>query len=108
MKGQKEMENEVVQYTSEELLNSEDYKVFAYVMAHKKEYETFEKKLRAALVTEMENAELKTMENDKIKVTYKAPSVRKVVDTEKMKAQGLYDLFVKESKTSASVTIVVK
>lgn len=37
---------EIKVHSSNELLASEDYKLFAYVLAHKKEYEDFEKKLR--------------------------------------------------------------
>lgn len=52
--------------------------------------------------------ELKEFENEDIKITYVAPSVRKVVDTNKLKEQGLYEDFLKESHTSDSVRITIK
>lgn len=47
-------------------------------------------------------------ENSKIRISYVKPSVRKVVDTKKLKEEGLYELYVKDSNVSDSVRISIK
>ena len=55
-----------------------------------------------------ENNDIKSFENDFVKITYKAPSTRKSVDTAELKAQGLYDMFLKESPVKSSVMLTWK
>lgn len=46
-------------------------------------------------------------EQDGIRLTWKKPFTRKVVDTQEMIKQGIYEDFTKESKVSGSVLISV-
>ncbi|MBR5795390.1 MAG: hypothetical protein IKY26_04550 [Erysipelotrichaceae bacterium] len=64
-----------------------------------------EKKLKESLLKAMEENGIKSFENDFVKITYKAPTVRSSVDTQALKEQGLYDSFVKESPVKSSVVI---
>lgn len=100
--------SDIVNYSTNELMQEKSYETFLYVLAHKEEFENFEKKFKRALLTEMEAQGITSFESDKIKVTYKAATTRKSVDTEKLKEQGLYDMFTKESPVSASVIIKIK
>jgi len=47
-------------------------------------------------------------ENDDIRITYVRPSTRKVIDSEALKKDGIYDLYTKESKVKDSVRVKVK
>lgn len=60
------------------------------------------------LVKAMEDFGVKKYSNDFFSATYKAPSTRKTVDSEKLKADGLYDKYTKVSNVKASVVIKVK
>ena len=85
-----------------------------YFLAYKEFEETKarlelkEKELKAKLLETMENNGIKKFENDYVVVTYKAPSVRKVIDTDALKEQGLYESFLKENGVKSSVTIKIK
>ena len=53
-------------------------------------------------------ASAKSFENDFLKITYKAPTTRKSVDTKALKDEGLYDLYLKETPVKSSVTVTFK
>lgn len=67
-----------------------------------------EKKIKEAILNAMEEHGIKSFENDFMKVTYVAPTTRKSVDTNALKEEGLYDLYVKESPVKASVKLAWK
>lgn len=50
----------------------------------------------------------KTFENDLIKIIYTKPHKRKSIDTEKLKKEGIYEMYLKESDVSDSIKIEVK
>lgn len=64
--------------------------------------------VKNAMLEAMEKNNIKSFENDFLKVVYKAPSVRKSVDTARLKEEGLYDLYLKESPVKSSVTVTFK
>jgi hypothetical protein len=74
----------------------------------KAQMEMQEKEIKEAILTAMENNDIKSFENDFLKVTYKAPSTRKTVDTKALKDEGLYDLYTKESPVKSSVVLTWK
>lgn len=51
---------------------------------------------------------IKSFENEDFKITYIPESTRKTVDTAKLKEQGLYETFLKESKVKDTVRISLK
>ena len=65
-------------------------------------------KFKEALKQAMEANNIKKFENDDVAVTYVAPTVRKGVDTNALKEQGLYDSFIKETPVKASVKVCFK
>lgn len=66
--------------------------------------------IRGAIKKAMEDSNTKTFENDFLKITYVAPSVRKSIDTTKLKEfePKIYDKYLRESPISSSVRIKVK
>lgn len=96
------VENGVIAVAEDLMLSFHEYQV------KKAEMEMKEKEFKEALLKVMENNDIKSFENDFVKVTYKAPTTRKSVDADKLKEQGLYDLFVKESNVKSSVVITWK
>lgn len=67
--------------------------------------EMLEKEIKEAMLQVMEENGIKSFESDVMKITYKAATTRKSVDTAALKEQGLYETFLKESPVKASVVI---
>lgn len=101
--------NEVVTITNNAIEIQRDfiesYKAF---QEQKAWMEIQEKELKARLLEAMQAQGIKSFECEGLKITYKAPSVRKSVDTALMKEHGIYDLYTKESEVKASVSISLK
>lgn len=101
--------NEVVTITNNDIEIQRDfvdrYRAF---QEQKALMEIEEKELKARLLEAMEKQGIKSFECEGLKITYKAPSVRKTVDTNALKEQGLYEMFTKESEVKASVSISLK
>lgn len=62
------------------------------------------------LLLQMEKYGVKSFDNDLIKVTYTAPKVQKRLDSKSLQAEmpEVYDSYLKEIETSASVRITVR
>lgn len=76
----------------------------------KKEIQAKQDELKAALLEELESRGIKSFENDKIKITYVAPSKRVTLDSKgvREKYPDIYEEFSKETETKASVRITLK
>lgn len=74
----------------------------------KAEFDVKMDEVKNAMLHAMEENGIKGFENDLMKITYKAPSVRKSVDTKRLKDEGLYDLYLKESPVKSSVVVSFK
>ncbi len=110
-----ECERKGIIYTQALAVNDADliqlYEVEALIKSiedQKKQAEEKAKELRAAILKAMEKQGVKTFENERIKITYTAPTTKKQVDTDKLKAAGLYDEYLKESNVKAKITITLK
>lgn len=68
-----------------------------------------DQKVRDAIKEAMEKTGTKAFENDYVKITYVAATVRKGIDTAQLKADapGIYDKYLKETPVKASVRIKV-
>ncbi len=77
-------------------------------LKQKQYWERQEAQLKESLVGAMEEHGINEIDTEIMKIKYVAPSVRKSVDTEAMKEQGIYEDFLKESPVKASVRITVK
>lgn len=71
----------------------------------KKEMVDKEKAVKEAILEAMEKYEVKSFENEAVKLTYKEAFTRPTVDTDLLKAQGLYDDFTKNSLVKSSLTV---
>lgn len=76
----------------------------------KKQAENDAKYYREQLLKAMEERSIKSFENDKIKITYVAPSTRVTLDSKgvKEKYPDIYEEFSKTSETKASLRITLK
>lgn len=73
----------------------------------KKEIEYQEKLLKAGIMEAMEELDLKTLDIGNIHATYKDSYVIKSVDTNKLKRDGLYEIYEKETIVKPSIVIKV-
>lgn len=60
-----------------------------------------------ALLEIMKKYNIKSFKNDDLSITYVEPSVRKVVDTQRLKEEGLYEIYSKETPVKESVRISI-
>lgn len=67
-----------------------------------------EDKLKQALLEAMENNNIKKIDNEVFSVSYTAPYVSKRVDTKKLKEEGVYEYYSKETKVKASIELSYK
>lgn len=67
-----------------------------------------EAEIKAALLIAMENNGIKKFENDFVRINYTAPHVRQDIDRDKLKDQGLFELFAKPVNVKAQVKIAWK
>lgn len=62
-----------------------------------------DEQIRQAMLAAMEDNGIKSFENDQVKITYVAPTVRESVDTQKLKDDGMYEFYKKTSEVKASL-----
>ena len=76
----------------------------------KKEAEAKRDIIKQAIITAMKDNGLTSFENDKLKITYVAPIVKKTIDSKKLKAEqpDLYEKYSKETTQSESIRITLK
>ena len=67
-----------------------------------------EKEVKEALLKAMEENGVKKFENNFVKIAYTAPTTRTDVDRDKLKEQGLFEMFTKKTPVKASVKLTWK
>ena len=67
-----------------------------------------EDKLKQALLEAMEKNDIKKIENDVFTASYKRPYVSKRVDTKKLKEEGVYEYYAKETLVKSSIELSYK
>lgn len=82
----------------------------ASLAKQKKELEDQDKKMREELTSLMDQYGIKNVDNDFVKITYKAASTRTSVDSTKLKKEqpDIYNQYLKTSNVKASVVITPK
>lgn len=73
--------------------------------ALKNEIESIEKEAKKRAISFMEEKGIKSFDNEDFKITYIPETTKKVVDTDRMKLDGIYDDYTKETKVKATVRI---
>ena len=75
-----------------------------------KQIKEAEDKLKAAILKEMEEKNILSIDNDELKISYVAPTQRETFDTKAFKEDfaDLYDEYVKLAPVKASIRIKVK
>lgn len=73
----------------------------------KKEIEYQEKLLKAGLLEAMEELNIKALDIGNVHATYKDSYIRKSVDTKKLKEDGLYNIYEKETIVKPSIVLKV-
>ncbi|GEM_PF-2606316 len=61
--------------------------------------------IQEAILKAMEENGIKWFENDLVRITYVEPTVRSSVDTAKLKKEGLYEFYKKDSPVKSSLRI---
>lgn len=74
----------------------------------KKKIEAREKKVKAEILKVMKENGIKSFENDVVKITYVPESKKKTLDTDMLKALGIYDDFLIETTASDFVRMTFK
>lgn len=85
-------------------------KVIAYFESQKKEWEEKSIAMRESIVSVMKEKGISKFENEKIMITYIAPSIAKTLDTAKLKAEKpeVYNEYLKDTEKKEQVRIKLK
>lgn len=67
-----------------------------------------EKRIKEAILQAMEENNIKSFENDFVSIKYIPQTTRKSIDTAKMKDEGVYDVYLKESAVKSQVRLTWK
>lgn len=67
-----------------------------------------EKRIKEAILQAMEENNIKSFENDFVSIKYIPQTTRKSVDTAKMKEEGVYEVYLKESEVKSQVRLTWK
>lgn len=67
-----------------------------------------EKRIKEAILQAMEENNIKSFENDFVLIKYIPQTTRKSVDTAKMKDEGVYEIYLKESEVKSQVRLIWK
>lgn len=67
-----------------------------------------EKRIKEAILQAMEENNIKSFENDFVSIKYIPQTTRKSVDTAKMKNEGVYEIYLKESEVKSQVRLTWK
>lgn len=103
------METNLIKIENNELqITKEASEKLKQLYAVKAEFDVRMDELKNAMLQAMEENGIKSFENDFMKITYKAQTVRKSVDTARLKEERLYDLYLKESVVKPSVVVTFK
>lgn len=100
---------ELVQVQDNQLtVNEEVIKQLKEFEIEKAKMDLKEKEIKQAILQAMEEHNIKSFENDDIKITYIASTTRETVDTARLKEEGLYDLYKKVSSVKSGVRLAYK
>lgn len=86
------------------VISEEMNRVFDEYQAYKNKVEAF----RVQLLDAMKKNGIKKFENEKIQVVYKGESKSKRLNTNALKEDGLYEMYLTEVPVSESITIKFK
>lgn len=90
-----------------------EHKMSVAVVAHREQLDTLrerEANMKLAIKEAMEKNVVMKFENDVLKITYIAPTVRNGVDVTRLKEEKpeIYSEFIKQTPVKSSIRIVIK
>ena len=103
-----EQENALEQKAIQALIKPEDMEILKKNAIISKQAKKIESDFKKQLTDYFQEKGIKSFENDDLKITFKDSFTKRVADTEKMKADGVYEFYTKESKVSATVLLTIK
>lgn len=102
------MSNELINAEINELYTKEDIDFLVEFEEMNAKVKLMKKEKDEKLIEIFKKYNVKSFKNDRIEMIYIAPTTRKTIDVEALKAQGLYDSFLKESPVKESIRITLK
>ena len=103
------MSNEIVKKEFYDILSAEDIEFLKKFDEYEKRAKVIKDTVKKLAKDFLEKNDLieEGYEQDGIKLSYKKGYIKKVVDTNAMKEQGIYDEFLKDSEVSPSVSVSI-
>ena len=99
---------EMVKSEMNEILTEDDLRTFAFLKEYEAKWNAIKSMKEQMLKDYMKTNGIKQFDSNEVRITYIEPSIRKTIDTKKMKEEGIYDFYTKESKVKDSVRIELK
>lgn len=75
---------------------------------YKQQIAMFEHQFKDKLIETLENSGSNSYSDDYVRITYVQPSIKKQVDVQKLKDEGIYEDYVKDVETKGYLKIKVK
>ena len=91
-----------------ELLTPDQKEIMISYFTQKKKAEEIEEQLRDVLLEYMRKNNAETLENDEFRISYTKAHTRKDIDKDKLKEDGLYEKYLKDTQVKDSVRITHK
>lgn len=103
-----ENRNELMVKEMQEIMPQNVIQAFKMVDEMQAKIDDWKKTNKTAIMELFKKYGYKSFKSEEVTITYKAPYVKKIVDTAKLKADGVYDLYLKESNQAESLQITYK
>ena len=100
--------NEIIAKEFNEIFSPSDIEMLIKFDELEKRVKTMKDAKNESLKEFLKKNGLESYEDENIKITYVKPTERTSVDTEKLKAEGLYEMFTKKTSVKDSVRINIK
>lgn len=90
------------------LVTSDVLETYIQVEKLQKEIDEWKEKNKEKMLEIFKRYGIKSFINENISITYKAPYQKRIVDTQKLKDDGVYDFYTKTSNQKESIQISCK
>lgn len=102
------MNNSLIEKKVNNILTKEDVELLAMFNRLEKKVKELNAEKKEALTKFFEENNIDFFENEELRISYVKGSTKRIVDTSKMKFDGIYDEYLKDTFTNPSVRFTFK
>lgn len=103
-----EKEQALEQKAIQALIKPEELEILKKYAIITKQAKKIESDFKKGLTEYFKTQGIKSFENDDLKIVFKDTFIKRVADTDKMKKDGVYEFYTKETTVSPTVLLTIK